>query len=87
MDVGWCVYPFQNAKKECERNGNVFLSCEEFSVSDCETTPNELIQCFVGYYHTCSKRECEEGGERIGRCDDNDVMVMVVVVVMAVGLK
>lgn len=73
---GVCEYWLQNSREECERNGNTFVECKQFNVTDCETmssrVTSELLECVVDSWDMCEVGECNE--ETAGRCEDNDVI-------------
>ncbi len=68
-----CTFPLQNNLIECERNRNIFISCDSLNVNDCEIT--SLLSCYLSnstsLCHT--KYECEKDG--VGQCSNADYFV------------
>ncbi len=74
---GWersaCVFSLQNNRRECERNGNTFITCNDFSRSECGS--NLYLSCYVSESTaSCdTKDDCLSDG--IGYCSDSDYFV------------
>ncbi len=73
MKVNICVFPLQNNRNECERNGNVFIDCQSLSVSECDS--NVYLSCYLSNSSSLcqTKDECEQSG--VGECSDSEYFV------------
>jgi hypothetical protein len=68
-----CVFPLQNTRKECQRNGNIFIECDSFSISECDS--NQYLSCYLSdLMSSCrTKEDCRQRG--VERCSDTEYFV------------
>jgi hypothetical protein len=68
-----CIFPLQNNRNECRRNGNVFVECINLSIAECSS--NIHLPCYLSKKSSVcgSKSECEQYG--VGWCSDNEYFV------------
>jgi hypothetical protein len=72
--IGVCNFWLQNTRTECERNGNKYVECGDFTVEECNTIVNDtettggLLECVMDWWAPCEQQRCEESGW----CADNE---------------
>ena len=68
-----CIFPLQNERNECQRNGNIFMECGSFDDRECAS--NGFLSCYLSNTSSlCETMEdCEGFG--LGRCTDSDYFV------------
>ena len=70
---GICIFPLQNDREECGRNGNVFIECQNVSIEECDSHP--LLTCYLSItaMECDNGEECEQAG--ISTCSDAEYFV------------